>query len=164
MDPAAKSWLEIVLLYPCVKVMFYHRIAHKLYQWRCFFLARLLSQWSRWLTGIEIHPGATIGKGLFIDHGDGVVIGETAIIGDDVTMYHQVTIGGIGKSSGRRHPKIGDRVVIGTGAKVLGGITIGNDAKIGANAVVLKDLPDGVTAVGIPAKIVSPIKQPHTTN
>jgi serine O-acetyltransferase len=160
-DPAAKSWLEVVLLYPCVTAMFYHRIAHQLYLWKLYFLARLISQWSRWLTLIEIHPGATIGYGLFIDHGAGVVIGETAIIGNDVTIYHQVTIGGVGKGNQRRHPKLGDRVIVGTGAKILGGITIGNDVKIGANAVVLQDLPDQVTAVGIPARIVATTPQKH---
>ena len=150
-DPAARSAFEVLLLYPSIHALIKHRIAHKLYKKKHFFLARLLSQISRFFTGIEIHPGATIGKGLFIDHGMGVVIGETAEIGDDVLIYHGVTLGGTGKDTGKRHPTVGNNVVIGCGAKVLGPINIGNNVKIGANSVVLKDVPDDSTTVGIPA-------------
>ena len=131
LDPAARSSLEVILLYPSVHAMFFYRIAHYLYRLHFFFLARFLSQLARFLTGIEIHPGAQIGKGFFIDHGMGVVIGETVIIKDDVTIYHQVTLGGTGKEKGKRHPTIGNQVVIGAGAKVLGPINVGNYAKIG---------------------------------
>lgn len=151
-DPAAKSKLEVLLLYPCVHAIIAYRLTHFLYKHKMFFLARLISQLSRFFTGIEIHPGAKIGKGLFIDHGMGVVIGETAEVGDNVTIYHGVTLGGTGKHTGKRHPTIGDNVLIGTGAKVLGPITVGNDAKIGANSVVLHNVPEGATAVGIRAK------------
>ena len=150
-DPAARSAFEVLLLYPSIHALINHRIAHKLYKKKHFFLARLLSQISRFFTGLEIHPGATIGKGLFIDHGMGVVIGETAEIGDDVLIYHGVTLGGTGKDTGKRHPTVGNNVVIGCGAKVLGPINIGNNVKIGANSVVLKDVPDDSTTVGIPA-------------
>ena len=150
-DPAARSAFEVLLLYPSIHALINHRIAHKLYKKKHFFLARLLSQISRFFTGIEIHPGATIGKGLFIDHGMGVVIGETAEIGDDVLIYHGVTLGGTGKDTGKRHPTVGNNVVIGCGAKVLGPINIGKNVKIGANSVVLKDVPDDSTTVGIPA-------------
>lgn len=153
-DPAARSPLEVLLLYPSIHVMIFYRIAHVLYKRRFFFIARLLSQLGRFFTGIEIHPGAKIGKGLFIDHGMGVVIGETTEIGDNVTIYHGVTLGGTGKEKGKRHPTIGNNVVIGTGAKVLGPITVGNSAKIGANTVVLADVPSNATAVGIPARIL----------
>jgi len=129
-----------------------YRLTHFLYKHKLFFLARLISQLSRFFTGIEIHPGAKIGKGLFIDHGMGVVIGETAEVGDNVTIYHGVTLGGTGKHTGKRHPTIGDNVLIGTGAKVLGPIIVGNNAKIGANSVVLHNVPEGATAVGIRAK------------
>lgn len=151
-DPAAKSKIEVLLLYPCMHALISYRISHFFYKHRKFFLARLVSQLSRFFTGIEIHPGATIGKGLFIDHGMGVVIGETAEIGDNVTLYHGVTLGGTGKDSGKRHPTIEDDVIIGTGAKVLGPIVIGKGAKIGANAVVLQNVPSGATAVGVRAK------------
>lgn len=151
-DPAAKSKIEVLLLYPCIHALISYRISHFFYKHRKFFLARLVSQLSRFFTGIEIHPGATIGKGLFIDHGMGVVIGETAEIGDNVTLYHGVTLGGTGKDSGKRHPTIEDDVIIGTGAKVLGPIVIGKGAKIGANAVVLQNVPSGATAVGVRAK------------
>ena len=151
-DPAARSKLEVLLLYPCIHVQIAHTLSHFLYKHKWFFLARLISQIARFFTGIEIHPGATIGKGLCIDHGMGVVIGETAEIGDDVLIYHGVTLGGTGKDKGKRHPTIGNGVVIGAGAKVLGPIKVGNNAKIGANAVVVKDVPEGATAVGIPAK------------
>ena len=150
-DPAARSAFEVLLLYPSIHALINHRIAHKLYKKKHFFLARFLSQISRFFTGIEIHPGATIGKGLFIDHGMGVVIGETAEIGDDVLIYHGVTLGGTGKDTGKRHPTVGNNVVIGCGAKVLGPINIGNNVKIGANSVVLKDVPDDSTTVGTPA-------------
>ena len=151
-DPAARSKLEVLLLYPCIHVQIAHKLSHFLYKHKWFFLARLISQIARFFTGIEIHPGATIGKGLCIDHGMGVVIGETAEIGVDVLIYHGVTLGGTGKDKGKRHPTIGNGVVIGAGAKVLGPIKVGNNAKIGANAVVVKDVPEGATAVGIPAK------------
>lgn len=153
-DPAARSKLEVFLLYPSINALIVYRIAHKLYNKKCFFLARLLSQLARFFTGIEIHPGAKIGKGLFIDHGMGVVIGETAEIGDNVTIYHGVTLGGTGKDKGKRHPTVKDNVIIGAGAKILGPITIGNNVKVGANSVVLKDVQDHATAVGIPAKII----------
>lgn len=153
-DPAARSKLEVFLLYPSINALIVYRIAHKLYNKKCFFLARLLSQLARFFTGIEIHPGAKIGKGLFIDHGMGVVIGETAEVGDNVTIYHGVTLGGTGKDKGKRHPTVKDNVIIGSGAKVLGPITIGNNVKVGANSVVLKDVPDNATAVGMPAKII----------
>ena len=151
-DPAAKSKIEVFLLYPCIHALVSYRIAHFLYLNKMFFLARLISQLSRFFTGIEIHPGAKIGKGLFIDHGMGVVIGETAEVGDNVTLYHGVTLGGTGKDTGKRHPTIEDDVLIGTGAKVLGPITVGKGAKIGSNAVVLKNVPAKATAVGTPAK------------
>ena len=151
-DPAARNKIEVFLLYPCIHALISYRIGHFFYKHKCFFVARLISQLSRFFTGIEIHPGATIGKGLFIDHGMGVVIGETAEVGDDVMLYHGVTLGGTGKHKGKRHPTVGNNVVIGSGAKVLGPIKIGNNAKIGANAVVLDDVPEGATAVGIPAK------------
>ena len=157
-DPAAKSKLEVLFLYPCVHSIIAYRLTHFLYKHKLFFLARLISQLSRFFTGIEIHPGAKIGKGLFIDHGMGVVIGETAEVGDNVTIYHGVTLGGTGKHSGKRHPTIGDNVLIGTGAKVLGPITVGNNAKIGANSVVLHNVPEGATAVGIRAKNIVKVK------
>ncbi|KZL90140.1 serine O-acetyltransferase EpsC [Clostridium magnum] len=153
-DPAARSPIEVFLLYPCIHALIHHRISHALYKRKYFFLARLISQVSRFFTGIEIHPGATIGKGLFIDHGMGVVIGETAEIGDNVTLYHGVTLGGTGKDTGKRHPTVGNNVTIGSGAKILGPIMIGDGVKVGANSVVLKDVPANCTAVGIPAKIV----------
>ncbi|MGU8377365.1 serine O-acetyltransferase EpsC [Clostridium perfringens] len=152
-DPAARTKLEVLLLYQSIHVLIFYRIAHGLYKIKLFFLARLISQLGRFFTGIEIHPGAKIGKGLFIDHGMGVVIGETAEIGDNVTIYHGVTLGGTGKDNGKRHPTIGNNVIIGCGAKILGPISIGDGAKIGANSVVLKNVPKGKTAVGIPAVI-----------
>lgn len=151
-DPAAKSRIEVLLLYPTIHSLVAYRISHKLYKAKLYFSARIISQVSRFFTGIEIHPGATIGKGLFIDHGMGVVIGETAEVGNDVVIYHGVTLGGTGKHVGKRHPTVGDSVVIGAGAKVLGPILIGKGAKIGANSVVLKDVPTDTTAVGIPAE------------
>ena len=152
-DPAARTKLEVLLLYQSIHVLIFYRTAHGLYKIKLFFLARLVSQLGRFFTGIEIHPGAKIGKGLFIDHGMGVVIGETAEIGDNVTIYHGVTLGGTGKDKGKRHPTVGNNVIIGCGAKILGPISIGDGAKIGANSVVLKDVPKGKTAVGIPAVI-----------
>jgi len=151
-DPAARSRIEVFLLYPSIHALIAYRISHFFYKHKLFFLARLCSQVSRFFTGIEIHPGAKIGKGLFIDHGMGVVIGETAEIGDNVTIYHGVTLGGTGKDKGKRHPTIGNNVVIGTGAKVLGPIFVGDGAKIGANSVVLKNVPSSATAVGTAAK------------
>jgi serine O-acetyltransferase len=152
-DPAAKSFLEVLLLYQGLHALISHRIAHFFYKLKLFFLARLISQFSRHLTGIEIHPGAQIGKGLFIDHGMGVVVGETAIIGDNVLLYQGVTLGGTGLEKGKRHPTIGNNVVIGTGAKVLGNITVGDNSYIGANAVVIKDVPPNSTVVGVPGRI-----------
>ncbi|MBV1820033.1 serine O-acetyltransferase EpsC [Clostridium cochlearium] len=153
-DPAARNSLEVLLLYPSIHAVINHRIAHFFYKRKMFFIARLISQISRFITGIEIHPGAQIGKGLFIDHGMGVVIGETAEVGDNVTIYHGVTLGGTGKDKGKRHPTVGNNVIIGSGAKVLGPIKIGNNAKVGANSVVLKEVPENTTAVGAPARIV----------
>jgi serine O-acetyltransferase len=153
-DPAAKSAIEVLFLYPSMQAIIMHSIAGGFYRRRLYFLARLVSQFNRFLTGIEIHPGAKIGKGLFIDHGMGVVIGETAEVGDNVTIYHGVTLGGTGKEKGKRHPTVGDNVVIGAGAKVLGPIYVGSNARIGANAVVLTDVPANATAVGIPARMI----------
>lgn len=149
-DPAAKNIWEVVLLYPGFHILIFHKIAHFLYQKRRVFWARLVSQIGRFLTGIEIHPGAEIGRRLFIDHGMGIVIGETAKIGDDCTIYHQVTLGGTGKDSVRRHPTLGNHVMVGAGTKILGPISVGNDVKIGAGSIVLKDLPSNCTAVGAP--------------
>ncbi len=153
-DPAVHRRLEVLLCYPGFKAILRHRRAHKAYQHGHFLYARLLSQRTRRKTGIEIHPGAQIGHRLFIDHGSGVVIGETSIIGDDVTLYQGVTLGGTGKDTGKRHPTIGNHVTIGAGAKVLGPITIGDHVKIGAGAIVLKDVPDHCTVVGNPGRIV----------
>ena len=153
-DPAARSKLEIFLLYPGVHATIYHRIAHYFHCHHMPFLARCVSQWSRFWTGIEIHPGATIGRRLVIDHGMGIVIGEAAEIGDDCLIYHGVTLGGTGKDHGKRHPTIGNNVLISTGAKVLGPFKVGDGARIAANAVVLSEVPEDATAVGIPAQIV----------
>ena len=153
-DPAARSSLEILLLYQGVHAIIYHRFAHFLYSHRLRFLARMVSQWSRHFTGIEIHPGATIGRRLVIDHGMGTVIGETAEIGDDCRLYQGVTLGGTGKDQGKRHPTLGNNVLVGSGAKVLGPFTVGDNARIAANAVVLQAVPADATAVGIPARIV----------
>ena len=153
-DPAARSRLEIFLLYPGIHAVIYHRIAHFFYKHKLKFLARCISQWSRCWTGIEIHPGAKIGRRLVIDHGMGTVIGETAEIGDDCLIYHGVTLGGTGKDQGKRHPTIGNNVLISTGAKVLGPFKVGDNARIAANAVVLSEVPPDATAVGIPAQIV----------
>lgn len=152
-DPAAKSFIEVLLLYQGLDALVAYRIGHAFYKMRLFFLARWLSQMARWATGIEIHPGAKIGKRFFIDHGMGVVVGETAIIGDDVLLYQGVTLGGTGIEQGKRHPTVGNNVVIGTGAKVLGNITIGDNSYIGANAVVIKDVPPNSTVVGVPGRI-----------
>lgn len=152
-DPAIKTPLE-VLLYPSFRVMIKYRRAHKLYKKGHYFLARLISQRAARKTGIEIHPGATIGKGLFIDHGSGVIIGETTIIGDNVTIYQGVTLGGTGKETGKRHPTIGDNVMISAGAKVIGSFTVGANSKIGAGSVVLKEVPPNCTVVGIPGRVV----------
>jgi serine O-acetyltransferase len=153
-DPAAKSWIEILLCYPGFHAILLHRLAHRLYQWNVPLVPRLISQFSRFLTGIEIHPGATIGRRFFIDHGSGVVIGETTEIGDDVLLYQGVTLGGTGHEKGKRHPTLGNHVVVGTGAKVLGNILIGNHVKIGAGSVVVKPAPDYSTVVGIPGHVV----------
>lgn len=152
-DPAVKSYAEC-FLYPSVYALLFYRFSNKLYKLKLYFLARFFSQFARLLTGIEIHPGATIGRRLFIDHGIGVVIGETAIVGNDVTIYHGVTLGGTGNHQGKRHPTIGNNVVIGCGAKVLGPISIGDYCKVGANSVILKSTPSNCTIVGIPGKIV----------
>ncbi|GGG10645.1 serine O-acetyltransferase [Paenibacillus aceti] len=153
-DPAARSWFEVVFTYSGLHAIWSHRIAHFFYRHRWFTLARTISQISRFFTGIEIHPGATIGNRLFIDHGMGVVIGETCEIGDDVVIYQGVTLGGSGKEKGKRHPTIGSNVVIGSGAKVLGSFKVGDQANIGANSVVLKEVPSGSTVVGIPGRVV----------
>ena len=152
-DPAAKSFLEVLILYQGLHVLVSFRVAHYFYKKHLFFLARLISQTARFFTGIEIHPGAQIGKRLFIDHGFGVVIGETAIVGDNVLLYQGVTLGGTGLVQGKRHPTIGNNVVIGAGAKVLGNITIGDNSYIGANAVVIHDVPANSTVVGVPGRI-----------
>jgi serine O-acetyltransferase len=153
-DPAARSTLEVLLTYPGLHAVWAHRVAHRLWRWRLKLLARVLAQLTRWLTGIEIHPGATIGNRFFIDHGMGVVIGETAEIGDDCTLYHGVTLGGTSWEKAKRHPTLGKNVVVGAGAKILGPITIGDNARVGSNSVVVKDVPAGATVVGIPARIV----------
>ena len=161
-DPAARDKLSIILTYPGVKAVFFHHLAHKIWNYKFFLIARIISQFSRFLTQIEIHPGANIGKNLFIDHGNGVVIGESSKIGDNVTLYHGVTLGGISPSENsqdqrnvKRHPTLMDNVIIGSGAHVLGPITVGKCARIGANTVVLKDVPDHATMVGNPAKNIS---------
>jgi len=153
-DPAAKSTLEVFLLYPGFHALFYHRIAHWFFMRRLFFLARATSQFSRFTTGIEIHPGATIGRGLFIDHGMGIVIGETAEVGSNCTIYHGVTLGGTGKDKGKRHPTIGDNVLIGAGAKLLGPITVGSNSMIGAGSIVLDDVAADTTIAGTKARPV----------
>jgi serine O-acetyltransferase len=153
-DPAAKNSIEVLLLYSGLHALLAHRLSHMLYKKRHYFTARFVSQAARFFTGIEIHPGAKIGRGLFIDHGSSVVIGETAEIGDNCTLYQGVTLGGTGKDIGKRHPTLGDNVMVGAGAKVLGPFKIGNNSKIAANAVVLEAIPDNSTAVGIPARVV----------
>ncbi len=153
-DPAARSGIEVFLLYPGLHAVMWHRLAHGLYKIKCFFLARLISQLVKFFTGIEIHPGATLGKGVFIDHGTGVVIGETAEVGDNCTIYQNSTLGGTGKESGKRHPTLEEKVMVGAGSKVLGPITIGAGSKIAAGAVVLNDVGPGSTCVGVPARTV----------
>ena len=159
-DPAARSLAEILFLYPGLRALAFHRLAHSLWLAGFSFLARMVAEIGRWLSGIEIHPGAKIGQRLFIDHGMGVVIGETAIIGNDVTLYHGVTLGGVAVNSttGRRHPILLDGVIVGAGAQVLGAVTVGAGARVGANAVVVKDVPPGVTVVGIPAQVATAAK------
>ena len=153
-DPAARNAWEVITCYPGFHAMVFHRLGHRLWRMRLKWLARFISHLARWLTGIEIHPGATIHRRFFIDHGMGVVIGETAEIGDDCTLYHGVTLGGTSWNKGKRHPTLGKGVVVGAGAKILGPITIGEGARIGSNAVVVKDVPPGATAIGIPARII----------
>lgn len=153
-DPAARSKLEIFLLYAGFHALLWYRVAHWFFKHRLLFMARLISQLGRFFTGVEIHPGATIGRGLLIDHGSGVVVGETTVIGDDCTIYQGVTLGGTGKDSGKRHPTLGNNVVVGSGAKVLGPFTVGDGVKIAANAVVLSAIPENCTAVGVPARVV----------
>ena len=153
-DPAARSVLEVILLYPGFHILVYHRIAHWLYKRKRFFLARWVSQSGRHHTGIEIHPGAQIGRRLVIDHGTGIVIGETAVIGDDCLLYQGVTLGGTGKDIGKRHPTLGNNVMVGCGAKLLGPFTVGDNARIAANSVVLRDVPQDATVVGVPGRVV----------
>jgi serine O-acetyltransferase len=153
-DPAARHLLEVLFTYPGLHAVMWHRLAHRLWGWHLHFLARVISALSRWLTGIEIHPGAVIGRRFFIDHGMGVVIGETAIIGDDCTIYHGVTLGGTTWQKGKRHPTLKNNVVVGAGAKVLGPIEIGTGARIGSNAVIVKNVPDATTVVGVPGRVV----------
>ncbi|MYL21933.1 serine O-acetyltransferase [Halobacillus litoralis] len=153
-DPAARSYIEVILTYSGLHAIWGHRVAHAFHKRKFFFPARLISQWSRFLTGIEIHPGAKIGRRFFIDHGMGVVIGETCEIGDNVTIFQGVTLGGTGKEKGKRHPTLLDNSLVATGAKVLGSITIGENSKVGAGSVVLKDVPDNSTVVGIPGHVV----------
>ncbi|MEB3292354.1 MAG: serine O-acetyltransferase [Synechococcales bacterium] len=153
-DPAARNWLEVLFCYPGLQALLFHRFAHFLYKLQLPFIPRFISHIARFLTGIEIHPGATIGKGVFIDHGMGVVIGETAIVGDYALIYQGVTLGGTGKQSGKRHPTLGENVVVGTGAKVLGNLNIGDNVRIGAGSVVLRDVPSDCTVVGVPGRIV----------
>jgi serine O-acetyltransferase len=157
-DPAARNWLEVLFCYPGFQALLFHRAAHWLYEIKIPFIPRFISYVSRFLTGIEIHPGAKIGKGVFIDHGMGVVIGETAIVGDYALIYQGVTLGGTGKETGKRHPTVGSSVVVGAGAKVLGNILIGNNVRIGAGSVVLRDIPENCTVVGIPGRITRPNK------
>lgn len=154
-DPAAKSAFEVLSCYPGVHAILLHRVAHRLYRWRLFVIARLTSHFGRWLTGIEIHPGAKIGRRFFIDHGMGVVIGETSEIGDDVLIYQGVTLGGTGHEKGKRHPTISSHVVVGSGAKILGNITLGEWVRVGAGSVVVRSVPDHSTVVGIPGRIVA---------
>jgi serine O-acetyltransferase len=153
-DPAARTFFEVLTTYPGLHAILWHRLSHRLWQWHLKWLARLSSHLARWFTGIEIHPGAKVGRRVFIDHGMGVVIGETAEVGDDCTLYHGVTLGGTSWQKGKRHPTLEAGVIVGAGAKILGPITLGPGAKIGSNAVVVRDVPAGATAVGIPARIL----------
>lgn len=153
-DPAAKNLLEVILCYPGLHALIFYRLAHRLYKWNIPLVPRIISYLTRIITGIEIHPGAKIGRRFFIDHGEGVVIGETTVIGDDVLVYQQVTLGGTGKESGKRHPTLGNNVIVGAGAKVLGNITIGDNVRIGAGSVVVEDVPEHSTVVGVPGRVV----------
>ena len=153
-DPAARSSIEVLLLYTGLHAVINHRIAHWFYRHKMFFIARFISQWSRFWTGIEIHPGAEIGRVLMIDHGSGVVIGETSVVGDDCTIYQGVTLGGTGKDTGKRHPTLGNNVMVGAGARILGPFKVGDNSKVAANAVLLEEQPPNTTAVGVPARIV----------
>jgi len=159
-DPAARNWLEVVLCYPGLQALWGHRLAHFFWQCRLRLLARVISQTSRFFTGIEIHPGAVIGRRFFVDHGMGVVIGETAAIGDDVLLYQGVVLGGTTLEKGKRHPTLGNHVVIGSSAVLLGAITIGDKARVGANSVVVKSVPSGATVVGVPARVVGELQEP----
>ncbi len=154
-DPAARSTLEVLTAYPGLHAVSLHRLSHRLWGWRWYWVARVLSHVGRWFTGIEIHPGAVIGRRFFIDHGMGVVIGETAVIGDDCTLYHGVTLGGTTWKKGKRHPTLGNNVVVGAGAKILGPILVGDNARVGSNSVVVRDVPAGATVVGIPGRIIA---------
>ena len=153
-DPAARSLIEVALLYPGTKAIFFHRIAHFFYKMNLFFIARFISEISRWLTFIEIHPGAQIGRRFVIDHGGGVVIGETTEVGDDCVIYHGVTLGGVSTDAVKRHPTLGNQVMVGAGAKILGPVTLGDSVKVGANAVVLSDVPPDTIVAGIPARVI----------
>ncbi|GLR72943.1 serine O-acetyltransferase [Agaribacter marinus] len=163
-DPAAKSSIEVILNYPGLHAVWIHRISHKLWLKKLGWLARILSTFARFLTGIEIHPGASLGRRVFIDHGMGVVIGETAVLGDDVTLYHGVTLGGTTWNKGKRHPTLKNNAVVGAGAKILGPITIGENARVGSNSVVVKDVPDDATCVGIPGRIIQMQKKQGSQN
>lgn len=156
-DPAARSRVEVILTYAGFQALMFHRIAHRLWRMKLRLVGRLLAQFSRWITGVEIHPGAIIGHGFFIDHGMGVVIGETTEIGDFVTLFQGVTLGGTGKEKGKRHPTLGNHVVVGSGAKVLGNIRIGDFVKVGANSVVLRSVPSNSTVIGIPGRIIKTV-------
>lgn len=153
-DPAAKNIMEVLFCYPGLQALIAYRLAHRLYKWKIPFIPRFISYITRIITGIEIHPGAKIGRRLFIDHGEGVVIGETSEIGDDVLIYQQVTLGGTGKEAGKRHPSVGDHVILGAGAKILGNIKIGDNVRIGAGSVVVEDVPENSTVVGVPGRVV----------
>ncbi len=159
-DPAASSWLEVLTCYPGLQAVTVHRLAHILYRHRLFWLSRFISYIVRWLTGIDIHPGATLGRGIFIDHGTGVVIGQTAIVGDGTLIYQGVTLGGTGKQLGKRHPTLGKNVIVGAGAKILGDIEIGDNSRVGAGSVVLQSVPNDCTVVGIPGRIVRQFAKP----
>jgi len=154
-DPAAKNLIEIILCYPGLHALIAYRLAHRLYKWHIPLIPRVISYLTRIITGIEIHPAAKIGRRFFIDHGEGVVIGETTVIGDDVLLYQQVTLGGTGKEQGKRHPTLGNNVIVGAGAKVLGNITLGDNVRVGAGSVVIEDVPNDSTVVGVPGRIVS---------